>query len=172
MSARSMSAGITPSATINMAPTSGENGQGLCYNSTSAQYSPAVATGAGTYVTGGTLTFAPSAGGGTFAAGAFSYTKTLVGDGAQWLIHLDFVGCASTANLDATPATLDAVLPAGLSAIGGGFCGVTQVTDSGAAKMAAVNVGGFTLRLYTIGGVWANGAATISPFRVTYLSNA
>lgn len=168
-----MSAGVTPNSTLNMAPVSGEDGQALCYNASSDQYSPGTPLGAGTYIsTPYSMVFTAATGTGTFVAGDWRYTVTPLNasGGNATLVHGSFSGATTSVVLGTTPAAIQAPLPAGFPGTAGSTAGCCIVTDGGTDKLAQIFIDSGMIQIALPGANFSNGAAAIDAFEVTYLS--
>lgn len=130
-------------------------------------------TRTGSFVTGGTLQFAPATGGGVFDPATLEYTVSPIGDGTYAVLRGICGGATTTTPLDSTPTKLDAQLPVEFptTVASGTYIGFTIVTVGAAVTPVSMAMALDKIQFAKIDGTaFANDNVTIHPFEFSYVA--
>jgi len=173
MSVRSfVTGGAAPTTSINM-PVTADDGYALTYSATDGelQFSAEPIVGKMAIAAGSTLSFTETGGAGVLqdvTIQAYSFALDTGGTLRKITLKCEGPVTDSTA-FDGGGAEIQATLPAGLEAAADvSLVGVTQVTDTAATYVAAVEVSGTDIKIRIYGSNLAAGATSMQGFTVSY----
>jgi hypothetical protein len=124
------------------------------------------------YDTGATMTF--TAGSGTGDFNAVDITANIIpmsGLSTDKTIVLQYKGANTNVNLGSNPTILEAIVPDELGTLANMVVGYASVTTTAKEAICLVQISATNISIKDPAGSFANGAATIHPFTVTYNTN-